>query len=34
LADVATGDGPGDDLLLLHEALEKLEKKTNERRTW
>jgi len=27
LADVATGDGPGDDLLLLHEALEKLEKK-------
>ena len=34
LADIATGDGPGDDLLLLHEALEKLEKKTNERRTW
>ena len=27
LADIATGDGPGDDLLLLHEALEKLEKK-------
>jgi RNA polymerase sigma factor (TIGR02999 family) len=27
LADVATGDGPGDDLLLLHEALDKLEKK-------
>ena len=27
LADVATGEEPGDDLLRLHEALEKLEKK-------
>ncbi|HKB38355.1 MAG TPA: sigma-70 family RNA polymerase sigma factor [Gemmataceae bacterium] len=27
LADVATGEKPGDDLLRLHEALEKLEKK-------
>jgi RNA polymerase sigma factor (TIGR02999 family) len=27
LADIAAGEGSGDDLLLLHEALEKLEKK-------
>jgi RNA polymerase sigma factor (TIGR02999 family) len=27
LPDIATGEGSGDDLLLLHEALEKLEKK-------